>query len=152
MPPTRSERLVEGRIKTMRKLAIAIVVTAGIVGGSGPAVAADLTAADIKALAIGKTVYIETTAASVTGTPGQGMIYWAEDGTALYKTPSGAMWSGTWQFKDNTLCTEWKQRPGAACARWDKAGEAVSIIDSASGQTRAKVVKTATGNAEKLAP
>src|SRR5215211_2759290 len=35
----------------------------------------------------GKTAYLETTAASA-GTPGQGVIYWAEDGTALYKTPT----------------------------------------------------------------
>ena len=33
-----------------------------------------MTAADIKAFAIGKTVYIETTAASVTGKAGQGVI------------------------------------------------------------------------------
>jgi hypothetical protein len=42
-----------------------------------------MTAADIKALAIGKTVYLETTAASVTGKAGEGVIYWAEDGTAI---------------------------------------------------------------------
>jgi len=136
----------------MRSIATAIVGTAGVVGVIGSALAADMTAAEIKTFAIGKTVYLETTAASVTGKAGQGMIYWAEDGTALYKTPSGAMWTGTWQFKDNTLCTEWKQRPGAPCTRWDKTGDAVSTIDSASGQTRAKILKTATGNAEKLAP
>jgi hypothetical protein len=45
-----------------------------------------MTAADIKALAIGKTVYLETTAASVTGKAGEGVIYWAEDGTAILFT------------------------------------------------------------------
>ena len=62
------------------------------------------------------------------------------------------MWTGTWQMKGDMLCTEWKQRPSTRCGRWDKTGETVSIIDSATGQTRAKVVKTAPGNAEKLAP
>ncbi len=127
-------------------------VITGIFGLVGPAVAADMTAAEIKAFAIGKTVYLETTAASVTGQAGQGIIHWAEDGTAIYKTPSGAMWTGTWQMKEDMLCTEWKQRPPAPCGRWDKTGDAVSIIDSASGQTRAKIVKTAPGNAEKLGP
>ena len=124
----------------------------GIVSLMGSALAAEMTAADIKAFAIGKTVYLETTAASVTGQAGQGTLHWAEDGTAIYKTPTGAIWTGTWQMKGDLLCTEWKQRPPAPCGRWDKTGDTVSIIDSATGQTRAKVVKTAPGNAEKLGP
>jgi hypothetical protein len=116
-----------GRVKTMRVTAGGISVVAGIVGLIGSAVAADMSAADIKAFAIGKTVYLETTAASVTGTAGQGIIPWAEDGTAIYKTPMGAMWTGTWQIKGDMLCTEWKQRPPAPCGRWDKTGDAVSI-------------------------
>ena len=136
----------------MRIAARTICVAIGVVGLAGSALAADMTAADIRAFAIGKTVYLETTASSVTGAAGQGVLHWAEDGTAIYKTPTGAMWTGTWQMKGDLLCTEWKQRPPAPCGRWDKTGETVSIIDSATGQTRAKVVKTAPGNAEKLAP
>ena len=77
--------------------------------------------------------------------------YWADDGTALYKTPTGAMWHGKWEIK-NTLCADWKERPNNPCTRYDKTGDTVSVLDSASGQTRAKIVKTAPGNAEKLAP
>ena len=136
----------------MRTTACTIGAAIGVVGLIGSAFAADMTAADIKAFVIGKTAYLETTAASVTGKAGEGVLYWAEDGTAIYKTPTGAMWTGTWQMKGDMLCTEWKQRPPAPCGRWDKTGETVSIIDSATGQTRAKVVKTAPGNAEKLSP
>ena len=136
----------------MRIAARTIFVAIGVVGLAGSALAADMTAADIRAFAIGKTVYLETTASSVTGAAGQGVLHWAEDGTAIYKTPTGAMWTGTWQMKGDLLCTEWKQRPPAPCGRWDKTGETVSIIDLATGQTRAKAVKTAPGNAEKLAP
>ena len=100
----------------------------------------------------GKTVYIETTAASATGTPGQGVIFWAADGTALYKTPAGAMWHGKWETKVNTLCADWKERPNNPCTRWDKTGDAITILDSISGRRRAKVAKAAPGNAEKLAP
>ena len=77
----------------MRIDARATIVAAGVaaraVGLIGSAFAADMTGAEIKAFLSGKTAYLETTAASATGTPGQGVIYSAEDGTALYKTPTG---------------------------------------------------------------
>ena len=78
----------------MLTVARAAIVAAGAVGLVGSAFAADMTGAEIKAFLSGKTAYLETTAASATGTPGQGVIYWAEDGTALYKTPTGAIWHG----------------------------------------------------------
>jgi len=52
----------------------------------GFAAAAELTAAEIKDLISGKTVYLETAAGSVTGTVGQGVIYYAADGTAPRST------------------------------------------------------------------
>src|SRR5215813_2638481 len=121
-------------MKIMRVITRAIVVTAGVVGVITPALAADMTGAEIKAFVSGKTIYIETTGASVTGKPGEGVIYWGEDGTALYKTPLGVMWHGKWEIKDNTLCGNWKeQKPGSACGRWDKTGDTVSVLDAASG-------------------
>jgi hypothetical protein len=80
------------------------------------------------------------------------VIYWAEDGNALYKTPTGAMFHGKWEIKGNTNCTAWKESPSTGCVRYDKTGDVVTVIDAASGQTRAKIVKSAVGNAEKLAP
>jgi hypothetical protein len=136
----------------MRIAVHAIVVTTAALGLFGPALAADMTGAEIKAFLSGKTHYLETTATSAAGKAGQGVIYWAEDGTALYKTPGGAMFHGTWEIKGNTNCSVWKERPDAGCTRYDKTGDAVSIFDVNSGQIRAKVVKTAAGNAEKLAP
>jgi hypothetical protein len=138
--------------QTMAIVARAITITVGIVGLIGSAQAADMTDAEIKAFLAGKTVYLETTAASASGKAGQGVIYWAEDGTALYKTPTGAIMHGKWQIKGNTNCTDWKERPNTPCVRYDKTGDAVTVIDVANGQVRAKVVKTAPGNAEKLAP
>jgi hypothetical protein len=134
------------------KTAKAIGLTTGVVGLIGSALAADMTGAEIKAFLSGKTVYLETTAASVSGKAGQGVIYWGEDGTALYKTAAGTMMHGKWEIKGNTNCTDWKERPGTGCVRYDKTGNVVTVIDAASGQTRGKVVKTAAGNAEKLAP
>lgn len=136
----------------MRIAAHAIIITTGVVGLIGSALAADMTGADIKAFLSGKTAYLETTAASASGVAGQVVIYWAGDGTALYKTPSGAMMHGKWEIKGNTLCTDWKERPNTGCVRYDKNGDTLTVIDAASGKNRAKIVKTAAGNAEKLAP
>jgi hypothetical protein len=136
----------------MRIATRAIVLTTGVVGLIGSALAADMTGAEIKAFLSGKTVYLETTAASSSGQAGQGVIYWAEDGTALFKTASGAIMHGKWEIKGNTNCTDWKERPGAGCVRYEKTGDAVAAIDAVSGKTRAKIVRTAPGNAEKLAP
>jgi len=130
----------------------AILVTAGVVGLMGSVSAADMTGAEIKAFLSDKTAYLETTAASAGGAAGQVVIYWSANGTALYRTPSGSMMHGTWEVKENTNCTAWKERPGTGCVRYDKAGEIVTVIDVKSGQVRAKIVKTAAGNVEKLAP
>jgi len=138
--------------RIMRTVACAIVVTSGVVGLIGSALAADMTAAEIKVFLSGKTVYLEATTTSASGQAGQGVIYWAEDGTALYKTPTGAMFHGKWEIKGNTNCADWKERPNMGCVRYDKTGDVVTVIDVASGQARAKITKTATGNAEKLAP
>ena len=138
--------------KIMRFIACALVVSTGVVGLIGSALAVDLTGAEIKAFLTGNTTYLETTAASASGKAGQGVIYWGEDGNALYKTPAGAMFHGKWEVKGNTNCTAWKESPSTGCVRYDKAGDVVTVIDAASGQTRAKVVKSAKGNAEKLAP
>jgi hypothetical protein len=130
----------------------AVAVTAGVVGLVESALAADMTGAEIKAFLSGKTVYVETTAASATGKAGQGVVYWAEDGTALYKTPTGVMWHGKWEIKGNTACTDWKEKPNNPCLRYDKTGDTVTAINAVSGQIRGKVVKTTVGNAEKLTP
>ena len=121
-------------------------------GLTGSAFAADMTGAEIKSYLAGKTAYLETTAASAAGQAGQVVIYWAEDGTALYKTPAGAIMHGKWEVKGNTNCTEWKERPGTGCVRYDKTGDAVTVIDVNTGQVRAKVLRTVPGNAEKLGP
>ena len=136
----------------MRIVAGAIIVTAGVAGLVGSALAADMTGDQIKFFVSGTTGYLETTADSSTGKAGQGVIYWAADGTALYKTPMGVMWHGKWEIKGDTLCPNWKEKPNSPCARYDKTGDTIMIVDTRSGKARAKVAKTAVGNAEKLNP
>jgi hypothetical protein len=137
-------------VASMRALNASVLLTTCALGGT--AFAGDMSGADIKTLLSGNTSYLETTAASASGQTGQAMIYWNADGTALYKTPSGAIMHGTWEIKDNTLCAVWKERPNTGCVRYDKSGDVISVIDAASGQVRVKILKTAAGNAERLAP
>jgi hypothetical protein len=135
----------------MRIIARASIITIGV-SLIGPALAADMAGTEIRAFLSGKTVYVETTAASASGQAGLAVVYWAEDSTALFKTAGGAIMHGKWEVKGNTNCPEWKERPGTACVRYDKTGDAITVMDAASGEVRAKVIKTAPGNAEKLAP
>jgi len=51
----------------MRIAAHAIIITTGVVGLIGSALAADMTGANIKAFLSGKTTYLEATAASAAG-------------------------------------------------------------------------------------
>ena len=119
---------------------------------AGAAMAAEMTGAEMKALIAGNTVYVETTAASATGTVGKGAIYYALDGSSLYKTPKGEIWHGAWTIKDNLLCTEWKETPKGPCLKYDKQGDVINVNNSETGVTRVKIMKTAAGNAENLKP
>ena len=58
----------------MRIRARAVLASIATFGLIGTALAADLTGAEIKTLISGNSVYIETSAASVTGKAGQGII------------------------------------------------------------------------------
>ncbi len=136
-------------MRSIKHIAIGVI---GLFSFAGCATAADLTGAEIKSLISGNTIYLETAAGSVTGTQGKGVIYYSTEGTALYKTPKGEMWHGTWAIKENTNCTNWKEAGKAACSKFDKQGDTISIINAENGQVRAKIVKTSPGNMEKLAP
>jgi len=118
----------------------------------GSATAAELTGPEIKTLIAGNTVYLETTVASGTGTAGHGIIYYAANGSALYKTPMGVMWHATWFIKDNMACHDWREVPNNPCTKYDKQGDTISLINNDTGMIRARIVKIAPGNAEELTP
>ena len=96
----------------MRIAAHTVIVTTGVIGLIGSALAAEMTGADIKTFLSGNTAYLKTTAVSASGQVGNGVIYWNADGTALYRRPLGGMMHGKWAIKGNTLCAQWKKRPG----------------------------------------
>ena len=116
----------------------------------GSAVAAEMTGAEIQSLISGKTGYVKTGATSVTGTVGEGVIYWAADGSDLYKTPQGPIWHGTWSIKGNLYCSSYTEGQPRPCMKVEKQGDTVSFMDVESGQLRITIVKTVFGNAENL--
>jgi len=135
----------------MRAIKRVAITAIGSICMLGSAAAAELTGAEIKELLSGKSVYTELTA-SITGTQGLGIIYYDPNGTALYKTPKGVMWHGTWKIEGNTACTDWKESPNNPCTKYDKQGDALTSINVATGVARGKVTKIVPGNAENLAP
>jgi hypothetical protein len=113
--------------------------------------AADMTGAAIKELISGKTVYVELTEAPPAEL-GRGVIYYAPSGAALYTTAMGSKWHGTWTIRNNAACFIWKETHTNRCARYEKEGDVISIINVATGKTRGRIVMTARGNIENLAP
>jgi hypothetical protein len=127
------------------------VATLGAVCIIGVAFAADMTGDEIKAAISGKSTYIETSAAgSASGASGSAVIYWAADGSALFKTPKGDLWHGTWTTKPDSLCVAWKEMPNNPCTKYVKDGDTITLFNMANGQTRGKISKIADGNTEKL--
>jgi hypothetical protein len=143
-------RFETGRHCTMHIVKYGVVL--GLLCPIGFATAAELTGAEVESLISGNTVYLETTIASGTGTPGRGTIYYAANGSALYKTPMGVMWHATWFIKKNMACHDWKEVPNNPCTKYDKQGDTISLINSETGMIRAKIIKIAPGNAENLEP
>jgi len=135
----------------VRRIATVVIAAAGLLGLINCASAADMTGDEIKATISGKTAYLDCGATS-TGGSGQGVIYYAADGTALYKTAGRGMLHGTWSVKGNTGCTDWKEVPNNPCSRYDKQGDTITLINVATNQPRCKISKTAPGNANNLAP
>ena len=144
-------KVASAGVKRMRTTTRAAVAVAGLVGVVGTVIAADLTGDEIKATISDKTVYLECGATS-TGGQGQGIIYYAADGTALYKSARRGMLHGTWAVKGNISCTDWKEVPNNPCSIYDKQGDTITQINVATNQARCKITKTAPGNADKLAP
>jgi hypothetical protein len=136
-------------MRTIKHIAIGALGSFCLIG---PAITAEMTGGEIKDLIAGKTIYVELTAVSATGTKGQGVLYFATDSTALFKIPKGDMWHGTWTVKDNAVCIDWKEAPNTPCRKYDKQGDTISVVNSATGEVIAKILKNAPGNAEKLAP
>jgi hypothetical protein len=90
--------IFQGGVKIMRFSTQTVLVTAGVIGLIGSALAADMTGTEIKTFLSGKTAYLETTAASAGGQVGNVVIYWAGDGTALYKLPTGGIMGDEGQY------------------------------------------------------
>lgn len=130
-------------------LKIAIVLALGLGLCTTAAQANEMTGAEIKVLISGNTAYLALNPGAAAGT-GEGAIFYSTDGTATFKTPSGAIWHGPWTIKDNTVCIDWKELPNNACTRYEKQGSDILLINMATGKPRGKIVRVVPSNPEKL--
>jgi hypothetical protein len=94
---------IHGGTKVMRIISRAIITSTGVVGLIGSAFAADMTGPEIKTFLSGKTAYLETTAASSSGVAGKAVIYWAADGSAIFKTANGSIMHGKWNGRSRVI-------------------------------------------------
>ena len=133
----------------MRNIERAGIATISSIMLIGSAAAADLTGAELKTLISGKSMYLETSATS-RGGAGQGIIYYAADGTSMYKTAKGPVYHGQWTIKGNTVCNTWKEVPPGPCSRVSKEGDTMNLINADTGQVRSKIIKIVDGNPEKI--
>jgi hypothetical protein len=133
-------------MQTVKRAGVAAIGSIMLIG---TAAAADLTGPELKTLLSGKSTYLENTATSRGGV-GQGVIYYAADGASMYKTAKGDVYHGQWTIKGNTVCNTWKEVPPSPCSRYTKEGDTITVINADTGQVRAKVIKIADGNPEKI--
>jgi hypothetical protein len=133
----------------MGKIKLAMMSATSSMFLIGSAMAADLTGPQLKELLVGKSVYLETTATTVVGA-GRGVLYYAGDGAALYKTGSGRILHGKWSIKENTICIDWKEMRNNPCSRYDKRGDTITVFNVGTRRARGKVLKIADGNSEKI--
>jgi hypothetical protein len=129
-----------------RTIATLFAAAAAMLGTIGSAFAADMTETEIKAFVSNKTIYLQI--APATGT----VSYFAPDGAALYKLPTGAILHGKWTTKGNQLCVDWKESPNSPCLKYVKEGDKVTVHDANTGKLQGTITKTAPGNAEKITP
>jgi hypothetical protein len=113
---------------------------------------ADMSTEELRKFLVGRTYYLEVAAGGTLATAGHATLYFATDGVVLNRVPSGKIQQGTWTIKDNSVCVAWKDLPPNPCSRYDRQGDVVSVINMATGQARGKIIKTADGNPENLAP
>ena len=130
-------------------LKIATVLALGLGVCATTAQASEMTGAEIKVLISGNTAYLALNPGATAGT-GDGAIFYNADGTATFKTPTGAIWHGPWTIKDNSVCVDWKELPNNPCTRYEKQDADIVLINVATGKPRGKIVKVVPGNPEKL--
>jgi hypothetical protein len=133
----------------MRSIAVRAVGIVLALGLPFAALAAEMTAAEIKQLVTGKSVYLDLEATSA-GSGGKATLFYTADGKATLKRPSGELWHGTWTIKDNTVCIDWKEMPNNPCTRFEKQGDVITIINVATGKPRGTIAKVVDGNPENL--
>jgi len=119
---------------------------------TNPAIAADMSADELRRFLRGRTYYLETIAGGTLAQSGQAILYFAPEGAVLNRIPSGKVLQGAWTIKGKTVCVVWKDLPPNPCSRYDRQGDIVTVINVGTGQPRGRIIKSSDGNVEGLQP
>ena len=111
-----------------------------------------MTTDELRKFLVGRTYVLDVSVGGTLAKAGQATLFFAPDGGVLNRIPNGKILQGAWTIKDNTVCVDWKNQPPNPCSRYDKQGDTVTVINVSTGQPRGRIVKSADGNVERLAP
>ncbi len=127
-----------------------VTMISGLAGG---AVSAETTldAAQLDGLLTGNTVYIAVPPGGPGGeNGGMAPFKYGGDGTASARLPAGLTLVGSWTIDGDQYCVDWDNGPRNSCSRLVKDGEAIRIVDAASGEPRGAIDHIRPGNPEGL--
>jgi hypothetical protein len=132
---------------TIQRLFVAVV---GLGLSFVPARATDMTGSQIRSLISGKSVYVKLNDEAAAGN--HGVIYYGEDGNALFRGDQGRVWHGTWSIKGNAACVEWVEEPANPCSRYKSSRGIVEIINASTSRPRGTILRVKRGNVENIRP
>jgi hypothetical protein len=111
-----------------------------------------LTASQISVLIKGQTAYLKVTAGGPFGPGGELPFYYAANGIATLKYPTGKVRKGTWAIAEpDQYCVIWSDvAPEKSCTRISKAADDSYSARRAADNVPLPILRFVAGNAENL--
>jgi hypothetical protein len=111
-----------------------------------------LSASQISVLIKGQTAYLKVPAGGPFGSGGELPFYYAADGTATLKYPTGKVRKGTWAIAEpDQYCVIWSDiAPEKSCTRISKAADGSYGARRATDNVPLPILRFTQGNAENL--
>lgn len=81
---------------------------------------------------------------------GEIVLWYASNGVAKAKLPSGNLLDGTWSIKDSLSCIVWSYSPKDSCSKLVKSDNQLALLESGSNRLLGTVKAITTGNTENL--
>lgn len=107
--------------------------------------------AQLNALIMGNTLYVQISAGAPGATDGgTAPIYYAENGSAAALLPTGLKLVGSWTLFENKYCIDWDNGPKNSCTQLVRTSDGFVVLDAGLGEPRGIISTIAVGNPEDL--